>query len=161
MPLAISANLSYPGFVNWLIQQPGWDIGIAPLAGSAFNAAKSAIKAMDYAALGLAVLASDVPAYRGALSPNSLVPNTETAWYGALSRLVRDPAHRYHMAAGARARFTELWTLAAQTDFRSAALEAAIAPKSGPRRPAAPSPRPAAPLAPAPVPTTAHAETPA
>ncbi len=157
VPLAISANLSYPGFVNWLIHQPGWDIGIAPLAGSSFNAAKSAIKAMDYAALGLAVLASDVPAYRGALSPGSLVPNTETAWYEALSRLVRDPAHRHRMAAGARACFTERWTLAAQTDLRRAALEAAVALKSAPRRPATPS----APLTPAPVPMTAHAETPA
>jgi GT2 family glycosyltransferase/glycosyltransferase involved in cell wall biosynthesis len=161
LPLAISANLSYPGFVNWLVHQPGWDIGIAPLAGSSFNAAKSAIKAMDYAALGLAVLASDVPAYRGALSPDSLVPNTETAWFEALSRLVRDPARRHRMAADARARFAEHWTLAAQTELRGAALEAAIAPKSAPRGSAAPPARAVVPVTPSPVPATAHAETPA
>ena len=59
---------SYPGFVHWLTREPAWDIGIAPLADSAFNRCKSAIKTLDYAALGLAVLASDVPAYRGSLA---------------------------------------------------------------------------------------------
>ena len=59
---------SYPGFVNWITGVPSWDIGIAPLADSAFNRSKSAIKTLDYAALGLAVLASDVPAYRGSIA---------------------------------------------------------------------------------------------
>ncbi len=59
---------SYPGFVQWLTNVPSWDIGIAPLSDSAFNRSKSAIKTLDYAALGLAVVASDVPAYRGSLA---------------------------------------------------------------------------------------------
>ncbi len=62
---------SYPGFVHWITGVPAWDIGIAPLADSAFNRSKSAIKTLDYAALGLAVLASDVPAYRGSLADAS------------------------------------------------------------------------------------------
>ncbi|HSU04622.1 MAG TPA: glycosyltransferase [Acetobacteraceae bacterium] len=138
VPLSISGNLSYPGFVNWLIQQPGWDIGIAPLAGTAFNAAKSAIKVMDYAALGLAVLASNVPAYRGSVNKDSLVFNKETAWYEALSRLVRDPVLRTARAAETRAAFTTRWTLAAQTESRHAALVEAIASKQ-PRRSTAPA----------------------
>jgi hypothetical protein len=39
VPLAINANLSYPGFVKWLASQPGWDVGIAPLASSSQNGA--------------------------------------------------------------------------------------------------------------------------
>ncbi len=87
------AIASYPGFVDWITGQPitgqNWDIGIAPLADTGFNRCKSAIKVLDYAALGLAVLASDVPAYRG--SAAELVGNTAPAWFAALARLVRDP----------------------------------------------------------------------
>ena len=38
------------------------------ITGNPFNDCKSPIKALDYAALGLATLASDVPAYRGSLA---------------------------------------------------------------------------------------------
>ena len=63
-----NATATYPGFVNWITQQQGWDVGLAPLADTAFNRCKSAIKTLDYAALGLAVVASDVAAYRGSLA---------------------------------------------------------------------------------------------
>jgi GT2 family glycosyltransferase/glycosyltransferase involved in cell wall biosynthesis len=127
VPLAINANLSYPGFVNWLISQPGWDVGIAPLADTAFNAAKSAIKAMDYAALGLAAVASDVAAYAEALPGHWRVKNTEPAWYEALSRLVRDAALRHSMAAEAQHLFGTQWSLAAQQELRHTALKEALA----------------------------------
>ena len=100
------AAASYPGFVNWIVQQGAWDIGIAPLRRDRFNDAKSAIKAMEYAALGLPVIASAVPAYRGSVADGlggMLVGNTETEWFGALSRLVRDPVLRARLAAGGRA----------------------------------------------------------
>jgi glycosyltransferase involved in cell wall biosynthesis len=97
------AGRSYAGFVHWLRSAGRWDIGLAPLAGSLFNDCKSAIKALDYAALGLASLASDVPAYRGSLADGpggTLVPNTTDAWYAALSRLIRDAVWRRHLAVG-------------------------------------------------------------
>jgi GT2 family glycosyltransferase/glycosyltransferase involved in cell wall biosynthesis len=133
VPLSISGNLSYPGFVNWLAQQPSWDVGIAPLADTAFNAGKSAIKLMDYTALGLAVLASDIGSYRGApgVEPELLVANTETAWFDALSRLVRDPALRHRMMLNGRAAFRDHWSLGAQTKFRRVALAEAIEAISG------------------------------
>ena len=63
------ASRSYPGFVNWLTsRQPRWHIGLAPLLDTPFNRSKSPIKAMDYAAMGLAVLASDTPVYRGSIA---------------------------------------------------------------------------------------------
>ncbi len=111
-----NANLSYPGFVNWITQQPAWDIGIAPLADTDFNRSKSAIKALDYAALGLAVLASDVPAYRGSLA--TLVANTETAWFEALSRMVSQPRRRRELAERANTAFGLDWTLGAQAQQR-------------------------------------------
>ena len=116
------AARSYPGFVNWLtgagpFPSGPWDIGLAPLAGTSFNRAKSAIKTLDYAALGLAVFASDVPAYRGSLADGAggrLVPNTLEAWYQALSRAIRDIPWRQAMAAAAWRALREHGTLAAR-----------------------------------------------
>jgi glycosyltransferase involved in cell wall biosynthesis len=115
---------SYPGFVNWITHLPSWDIGIAPLADTAFNRSKSAIKTLDYAALGLAVLASDVPAYRGSLADGiggRLVANTEAAWFRALHDLIDNTVSRRQLAEGARTVFTAQHTLAAQTQARRAA----------------------------------------
>ncbi len=124
-----SAHLSYPAFVNWICQHPGWDVGIAPLADTPFNATKSAIKAMDYAALGLSVVASDVEAYRDTLSPDTgalLVPADPLAWAETLGRLLRNPRWRQELAARTRAAFASRWTLMAQRAARVAALEDAL-----------------------------------
>ena len=56
--------VSYPRFVRWLRGQGPFDLGVAPLADTAFNRCKSDIKALDYAALGILPLVSDGPAYR-------------------------------------------------------------------------------------------------
>ena len=90
--MPVHATASYPGFVNWITQQH-WDIGIAPLADTPFNRCKSAIKTLDYAALGLPVLASDRAVYRGTLADGPggwLLPDDENAWFVALARLVRE-----------------------------------------------------------------------
>jgi GT2 family glycosyltransferase/glycosyltransferase involved in cell wall biosynthesis len=113
------AARSYAGFVHWLRSSGPWDIGLAPLADTAFNACKSAIKVLDYAALGLASLVSDVVAYRGSLADGPggmLVPNTTEAWYEALSRLIRDTAWRHRLAAGGTAEFVASGTLERQAD---------------------------------------------
>lgn len=127
----LSARAGYPGFVEWITRQ-GWDIGIAPLADTGFNRCKSPIKALDYAALGLAVLGSDVPAYRG--SPAELVENTEAAWFAALARLVRDPCRRLAQARAARENFLQNFTLAAQQEARRGAVLALAGRRISPSR---------------------------
>ncbi len=102
--MPVSATASYPGFVNWFTQQH-WDIGIAPLADTPFNRCKSALKTLDYGAPGMAILASDIEVYRGSLADGPggwLVPNDASAWFVALTRLVRDRALRLRLAEGAR-----------------------------------------------------------
>ena len=118
---SVNASRSYPGFVHWITGAgrvtPPWDIGLAPLADTSFNACKSPIKALDYAALGLATIASDLAAYRGSPADGPgglLVPNTETAWYEALSRLIRDGAWRRELADGGGRRSRESGTLASR-----------------------------------------------
>ncbi len=117
------AGQSYPGFVNWITRMPAWDIGIAPLTDTGFNRAKSAIKVLDYAALGLAVLASDTAAYRGA-SAARLVPNTEADWTDALQHLIRHPKLRRDMAEAARGALLQSATLAVQSAARLAGWRA-------------------------------------
>ncbi len=127
---------SYPGFVAWLVSRPGWHLGLAPLAASEFNDAKSAIKTFDYAALGLVVLASDVAAYRGSLADGPggwLVANHEEAWFQAIARLVRDTALRTRLAAGARAAYLASGTLALQAGRRRAAWQALAMPPAASR----------------------------
>ncbi|HET7879959.1 MAG TPA: glycosyltransferase [Acetobacteraceae bacterium] len=115
----VHASGSYPGFVNWITRER-WDFGIAPLADTAFNQCKSAIKTLDYAAMGLPVLASDREAYRGSLADGVagwLVADDEDAWFVALARLVRDTRLRQRLADAARAGFATR-TLAAQAAGR-------------------------------------------
>jgi glycosyltransferase involved in cell wall biosynthesis len=113
------ATRSYPGFVQWITRAGGgntgpWDIGLAPLTGSPFNTSKSAIKLLDYAALGLAAVASDVAAYRGSPGGATLVENTASAWCEALSWLIRDAASRRRLAAEGMRHLQAAGTLAAQ-----------------------------------------------
>jgi GT2 family glycosyltransferase/glycosyltransferase involved in cell wall biosynthesis len=116
MSTTVNAMRSYPGFVQWLTTvQPGWHIGLAPLLDTEFNRCKSALKAIDYAALGLVVLASDMPVYRGSVADGPaghLVANTEAAWYAAIDRLVRDPNARRTIANQSRAAFLTQASLA-------------------------------------------------
>lgn len=130
-----NGSASYPGFVNWITQQPPWDVGLAPLADTPFNRCKSMIKTLDYAALGMPVLASDVEAYRGSLADGPgglLLPNEPQAWYAALSALRRDPAALNRLTTGALTTFRAIGTLASQSAMRRAALTSAL-----PSRPAA------------------------
>jgi glycosyltransferase involved in cell wall biosynthesis len=130
--MPVNATSSYPGFVNWFTQRH-WDIGIAPLADSNFNRCKSAIKTLDYAAIGLPVLASDRDVYRGTLADGPggwLLPDDVGAWFVALARLVRDAALRRRLANGARTAFAH-GTLAAQAAGRRAAWLALVQRRHG------------------------------
>lgn len=108
------ASTSYPAFASWLIRSMSFDIGIAPLVDNEFNRAKSGIKFLDYTAMGLATLTSDVPAYRDTIEnevTGLVVPNDPEAWYGALDRLVSDATLRHQLANAARDKLLSQHTL--------------------------------------------------
>lgn len=67
------------------------DIGIAPLADTAFNRCRSDVKLKEYGAGGAAWLASPVGPYRslGEQEGGRLVPDAE--WFEAVDRLLREP----------------------------------------------------------------------
>ncbi|MDZ4779406.1 MAG: glycosyltransferase [Planctomycetia bacterium] len=86
-----SARCEYPAFVRWLRRRARWQIGLAPLRDCPFNAAKSAIKFLDYSALGLAGVYSDAPAYSGTvrqLETGILTGDSADSWFDAIRTLV-------------------------------------------------------------------------
>ncbi|HEX7291463.1 MAG TPA: hypothetical protein VF250_10085 [Conexibacter sp.] len=72
----------------------GFDIGIAPIADSPFNRAKSNVKLKEYAAMGVPWLASPIGPYAGfgEQQGGRLVPDGR--WFEELDRLVRDERAR-------------------------------------------------------------------
>lgn len=66
------------------------DVAVAPLADHPFNRCKSALKLLEFGALGIPVIASDLPPYRDA--PVRRVDNSPGAWTDAIQSYADDPA---------------------------------------------------------------------
>lgn len=100
----------YPLFMLWYTGQIDWDIAIAPLRDISFNRLKSDIKLLDYSAIGVAGIYSNVPAYRSSvkhLETGFLVENEVTNWTEALEKLLNDEALRHGIAKNA---YNELYS---------------------------------------------------
>ncbi len=82
------------------------DIGIGPLKRSLFNAGKSSLRAVEYAALGIPAILSDEPPYRGWVEHGvtGLLLKPGDSWLDALEKLARRPAWRLSMGVEARKR---------------------------------------------------------
>lgn len=95
-----------------------FDIGIAPLVDSTFNRSKSAIKVIEYAALGIPVVASDVPAYRDYVEHGvtGFLVKEDWEWGGYLHRLAKDSELRERMGLAAHERSKE-WTMSSGVDL--------------------------------------------
>ena len=65
------------------------DVGIAPLLDNAFNQAKSNLKLLEYGAMFLPVLASNLPCYSN--SPATLLANETDVWFKQLQQLHTNP----------------------------------------------------------------------
>ena len=65
----------------------GFDIAVAPLVDHPFNRAKSSLKLLEYGALALPVVASDIEPYRNA--PVTRVGDDPDAWIEALRAIAR------------------------------------------------------------------------
>ena len=105
----------YPNFVSWLNQRVHWDIGIIPLQEDEFNNSKSNLKLLEYGALGLAVVCSNVPSYRNvAITEQNclVVDNDYVAWYEGIKRLIEDADLRVRLAANLRAQVVTKFMIA-------------------------------------------------
>ncbi|MDP6184755.1 MAG: glycosyltransferase, partial [Gammaproteobacteria bacterium] len=120
---------SYPAFVNWLQSENRWHIGVAPLVDSKFNRAKSGIKYLDYAALGLAVACSDIQGYRDIIRSEDdglLVESTEEAWYEALRRLILDNEFRRRLQENATQNLRRKYPLNSVFNTRLSSLKSLL-----------------------------------
>jgi glycosyltransferase involved in cell wall biosynthesis len=81
-----------------------FDIGLAPLTGTVFDVSKSAIKVLEYMALGIPVLASDCEPYRETVvdGVNGYLIRRPDDWGRRLHELASDTAAREEMGAKAR-----------------------------------------------------------
>jgi glycosyltransferase involved in cell wall biosynthesis len=100
----------YPRFVLWMQKHLRWDVAIAPLEDDAFTRGKSDLKYLDYAALGIPGVFSDVRPYRETVRNREtglLALNEPKAWAEALEEIVRDGTLRLRLARAATAEVHE------------------------------------------------------
>jgi glycosyltransferase involved in cell wall biosynthesis len=89
-----------------------FDIGLAPLTDTVFNRSKSHIKALEYAALGVPVVASDLEPYRGFVvdGVTGWLVRHEHEWFKRVNELANDEAMRAEMGAAAK-ELAAQWTI--------------------------------------------------
>lgn len=89
------------------------DIGIVPLADTPFNHAKSWLKALEYAALGVAPVVSPTPDnMRMVSSGAAYVARSPKEWRDTVRSLVNNQEERVALATKAR-NFASIWTIEA------------------------------------------------
>lgn len=99
------AEEAYPAFPAWMRRSLRWDFAIAPLVDDPFSRGKSDLKYLDYGALAIPAIFSDVRPYRETVRHREtglLVPNEPGAWAAALEEMASDAALRARLAAAAR-----------------------------------------------------------
>lgn len=81
------------------------DLAVIPLRSTPFNDARSPIKALEYASLGIPVIASNVEPYRHFVvdGVTGYLVNNEDQWQQRIIELVNDPETRSEMGAKAKA----------------------------------------------------------
>ncbi|MYL82579.1 glycosyltransferase [Desulfovibrio aerotolerans] len=123
-----------PDYAAYAAKLPrlGLAIGLAPLADTPFDRAKSAIKWLEYTASGAAGIYADLPPYQDVVEDGQtglLVGPQPQAWAEAVARLVADAPLRRRLAGKARealdrshwlatgaSAFGDAWRSAAQGD---------------------------------------------
>lgn len=96
---------NYPAFARWLATvAPGHVVALAPLLDTPFTKAKSDLKWLEYSALGLPGVYSDVPAYGSVTHgvTGLVVDNDPARWIDATARLVEDRAFAAEIVHSAR-----------------------------------------------------------
>ncbi len=82
-----------------------FDIGLAPLVDNTFNRAKSDLKFVEYAMIGIPTVASKVSSYENTIEPGvtGFLARNPKDWLKHLRRLVQDAELRERMGVAARA----------------------------------------------------------
>ena len=93
-------NVKYPNYVNWVQKnvRGKYQIGLAPLKHTDFNACKSDIKLLEYISLGLVPVYSDCVAYQYFVDRQigQAVRNNHYSWTNALLEVVDNYDSHYN-----------------------------------------------------------------
>jgi glycosyltransferase involved in cell wall biosynthesis/uncharacterized coiled-coil protein SlyX len=127
------AELAPYAMVDWLpphssryddfaayFQQQVIDIAIAPLCDNLFNSCKSAIKFLEYSAIGVAGVYSRVAPYLDMIEheKHGLLAATTEEWVSALSRLIESPELRSNLVQSAQQKIRQSWLLSHNLEKR-------------------------------------------
>jgi hypothetical protein len=107
-----------------------FDIGIAPLSkGVPFNLSKSNIKFLEYSALGIPTVATDIEPYKEIINGETgfKVDNSVDAWVDCISRLIEDAGLRDRIGENARAFVKKNYNLALEGERRHKIYEEILA----------------------------------
>jgi glycosyltransferase involved in cell wall biosynthesis len=113
----IRAQADYDAFLSTLAGL-AWDVGLAPLRDTPFNACKTDTKWVEYAAAGIPAVVSDRPVYRHAAEGGAAMLVSDQGWREVLTGLVESPAGRASLRQRARARL--------EAEYSPARLEAQL-----------------------------------
>jgi len=105
-------SYEYRDFVNFFQTQRA-DIAIAPLCDNLFNSCKSPIKFMEYGAVGIPGIYSDVKPYSNIVTngEDGFLASSYDDWVSMLSSLIDDPNLRFKFAINALEKIKRQWLL--------------------------------------------------
>jgi glycosyltransferase involved in cell wall biosynthesis len=95
------------------------DIGLMPVPDDLWVRGKVGFKAIQYAALEIPAVVSDIGSGRDVVDDGitgRVVPNDEDAWVQALTELIDDPARRRRLGTAARDKILSYYATSAQAD---------------------------------------------
>lgn len=102
---AIDSNLDdYASFVQWIRDNNRWQFGIIPLKNTNFNEKKTYIKFLDYAALGIPAICSEIDPYSEIVRDGQnglIIKNDVESWYRAIKKMIEDADLREKLATNA------------------------------------------------------------
>lgn len=97
-------NVPWQDWGDYAYEVARFDVGIAPLGDTAFNRAKSHLKPLEMAALGVPSVVSPLPAYEAlaARGIGILAKDRSRDWRREVKRLLEDAAYRAETSAAVR-----------------------------------------------------------
>lgn len=100
-------------FYTLFLASRHFDIGLCPLAVNEFNKCKSNIKALEFQALGAAVVAQNMIPYSNTIEDGitGLLASTEDEWFEKISSLIEDREYREYVALKAYEDVQKNWNL--------------------------------------------------
>ena len=98
-------------YPQWIAKQ-GFDIGIAPLVDNEFNRGKSNLRWLEYSAMGIPTVASNVLHFSQSIKhgKTGLLAGTHAEWVSSLMKLINEPDVRENIGKAARLEVGTKWS---------------------------------------------------